>query len=82
MNELSPQVICLTETMLGEKEKIKINGYTPFYNSNKIGQGGIIIAVQNALKDATIETARTLEDYQSLQALVNSVYYMKIFNTL
>ena len=72
VTELSPQVICLTETMLGEKEKVEIDGYTPFHNSNKSGQGGIIIAVKNDLKDVTIETERTLEDYQSLWVKVDT----------
>ena len=52
--------------MLGEKEKVEIKGYRNFYNSNKIGKGGIVIAVRNELKDVTIETERTLEEYQTL----------------
>ena len=52
--------------MLGENEKVKIPGYDNFYNSNKSGKGGIIIAVQNALEEVTIETDKTLEEYQTL----------------
>ena len=33
--EVSPHVICITETMLGKKEKIEIPGYENFYNNNK-----------------------------------------------
>ena len=72
VGELSPQVICLTETMLGEKEEVTINGYTNFYNNNKIGKGGIIIAVQNDLKEVTIETDRTKEEYQTLWIKINN----------
>ena len=72
VNELSPQVICLTETMLGEKEKLSIAGYTPFFNNNKSGKGGIMIAVQNSLKDVTIETDKTLEEYQTLWVKIDN----------
>ena len=40
IEEKRPQVICITETMLGENEKIDFEGYVPYYNSNKAGQGG------------------------------------------
>ena len=58
--------------MLGEKEKIEIDGYTPFFNNNKSGKGGIIIAVQNELKDVTIETGKTLEEYQTLWVKIDN----------
>ena len=60
MSELSPQVICPTETMVGENEKVKIPGYDNSYNSNESGKGGIIIVVQNELEEVTIETDKTL----------------------
>jgi hypothetical protein len=65
-NELKPQVICITETMLGEKEKVDLPGYKNFYNSNKSGKGGIIIAIKNELKEVTVEVEKTNEKHQSL----------------
>ena len=65
-NETQPQVMCVTETMLGEKEKIDIPNYEIFYNCKKAGQAGIIIAIKENLKPVTVETERTSEEYQSL----------------
>ena len=66
-NEIQPQVMCVTETMLGEKEeKIDIPNYEIFYNSKKAGQAGIIIAIKENLKHVTVETERTNDEYQSL----------------
>ena len=71
--ELAPQVMCVTETMLDKDEKIEIPGYRVFDNNNKTGKGGIIIAVKKELKDITIETEQVTEEYQSL--------WIKIDNT-
>ena len=72
--ELAPQVMCITETMLDKDEKINIPGYRKiFYNSNKIGKGGILIAVKNELENVTIEMEQVTEEYQSL--------WIKIDNT-
>jgi hypothetical protein len=65
-NELHPQVICITETMLGKKEKIEIQGYENFYNNNVSGKGGIVIAIKNELKEVTVEVDQVTKEYQSL----------------
>ena len=71
--EVAPQVLCLTETMLGEGEKIEVEGYKIFYNNNKSGKGGIIIAVGERLGGVTIETEKTNDEFQTL--------WIKIDNT-
>ena len=65
-NETQPQVMCVTETLLGEKETIEIPEYKIFYNSKKAGQAGIIIAIKENLKHVTVETDRVNEEHQSL----------------
>ena len=72
-SELDPQVMCITETMLDKDEKIKISGYKNFYNGNKSGKGGIIIAVKEKLAEVTVELEQITEEYQSL--------WIKIDNT-
>ena len=64
--ELSPQVICITETMLDKDEKIKIPGYRNFYNNNKAGKGGILIGIKKELSHVTVETEQITEEYQTL----------------
>ena len=67
-----PQIICITETMLGEKEKIDLEGYDEiYYNNSKIGQGGILIAVKNELKNVTVEMENIKDKYQALWIKIN-----------
>ena len=64
--DIEPQVVCITETHLEEKEKIKLKGYRVFDNNNKKGKGGIIIAVKGRLKNVAIETEKITKEYQIL----------------
>ena len=57
---------------MGENERVEIEGYKFFYNSNKQGQGGIIIGVKKELGGITIETERVLGEYQSLWVRIDN----------
>ena len=57
--DLAPQVMCITETMLDKDEKINIPGYKNYYNGNKAGKGGILIAIKEELEGVTVERRNT-----------------------
>ena len=51
IDELQPTIFCITETHLMEKEEIEIEGYKIFDNNRDQDGGGVMIGVQNQLKD-------------------------------
>ena len=61
-----PHIICINETKLEKNEKIELRGYKTFYNNNKNGKGGTLIAVRGKLDKIAIETDKEIKEYESL----------------
>ena len=66
LGDIQPEVICMTETHLEEGEKVELEGYEIYYNSNTKGKGGIIVGIQEKLKHVTIETEKKRGAYETL----------------
>ena len=66
LGDIQPEVICMTETHLEEGEKVELDGYEIYYNSNTKGKGGIIVGIQEKLKHLTIETEKKRGAYETL----------------
>ena len=65
--------MCITETHLEQNEKIELEGYEIYYNSNKKGRREIIIGVKEELKNVTIETEKILDNkHQILWIKINN----------
>ena len=73
LEDIQPEVICMTETHLGDGEKVELEGYEIYYNSNTKGKGGIVVGIQEKLKHITIETEKKKGAFETL--------WIKIDNT-
>ena len=72
MRDIKRDVVCMTETHLDKSEEITLKGYKIYYNNNKQGQGGILIAVKDNLENITIVTEKILDKYQTLWIKINN----------
>ena len=64
IDELQPTIFCITETHLMEEEKIKVDGYKILRNDRDNDGGGILVGIQNQLKDiiTVVENYKGIEE--------------------
>ena len=73
VDDCQPNLLCLVEIHMQEKQEIKITGYETIYRNDKTSNsGGILIAVKDTLKTITMKVKEKTEIGQTLWILLNN----------
>ena len=73
VDDCQPNLLCLVETHMQEKQEITITGYETIYRNDKTSNsGGILIAVKDTLKTITMKVKEKTEIGQTLWILLNN----------
>ena len=73
VDDCQPNLLCLVETHMQEKQEIAITGYETIYRNDKTSNsGGILIAVEDTLKTITMKVKEKTEIGQTLWILLNN----------
>ena len=67
-----PTIIVLVETWMHPKQKVKIEGYDIYRNDRDNTGGGILVAVDERIKNVTREVSRTTGDMESIWLTINN----------
>ena len=70
--EVEPTVIAITETHLGEKEKIDIQGYEVYRSNGSTQSGGVAIAILKKVSNIVVQVLERNNIGQSLWLLLNN----------
>ena len=63
VDDCQPNLLCLVEIHMQEKQEIKITGYETIYRNDKTSNsGGLLIAVKDTLKTITMQVKEKTED--------------------
>ena len=57
--EGKPEVMVIVETMLDEKDKVVMEGYTIYRNDRNGDEGGVLIAIKDVLKVIMVEESNS-----------------------
>ena len=73
VDDCQPNLLCLVETHIQEKQEITITGYETIHRNDKTSNsGGILIAVKDTLKIITMQVKEKTEVGQTLWILLNN----------
>ena len=70
--KVNPTIICLTETHLGQEEKVEMQGYKVFTSNRNRDGGGVLIGIKDALASVTVEVKSEIRNYESMWVKIDN----------
>ena len=72
IDEVGPDVVCITETHLIDDDKIELEGYKIFRNNRDNFGGGILVAVRTKLKNICTVVEKGLNVGETLWIVIDN----------